>query len=208
MTAAEWIVPLGDRLRPIRMSIETVLAHYGLPALFLGAGLEGETVVVAGGLLAHAGIVSLPGACAATALGSFVADQIFFLAGRYFRQARLVRRLSSTPLFARALGMLEAHPIGFIFAFRFIYGFRTISPFAIGTTKVPERTFLLVNAVAAIVWGITFTLVGYFFGHAFESLIARYRPSGRTIAILAGVAVALLLAAHLGHRWWTRPRTG
>jgi LPXTG-motif cell wall-anchored protein len=185
------------------MSIESLLAHYGLPAIFLGAGFEGETAVVTGGLIAQAGLVSLPGACVAAATGSFLADQLFFLAGRYFREARFVRRVAANPLFARALAMLEAHPIGFIFAFRFIYGFRTVSPFAIGTTQVPGRTFLIVNAVAAVVWGITFTLIGYFFGHAFEALIARLRPSPRTLAIVGG---AVLLAALAGWWWWRRRR--
>ena len=134
------------------MSIEAIIAKYGLLALFLGAGIEGETVVVAGGLLAHRGLVSLPGAMVATAAGSFVADQLFFSAGRYFRGRAWVRRVSAKPVFARALGLLERYPIGFIFAFRFIYGFRTISPVAIGTTQVPTRLFVIINAVAAVVW--------------------------------------------------------
>ena len=48
--------------------------------------------------------------------------------------------------------MLERYPRGFIFVFRFIYGFRTISPIAIGTTAVPSRLFWIVNAAAAAVW--------------------------------------------------------
>ena len=186
------------------MNIPGIIAHYGLPALFLGAGFEGETVVVAGGLLAHRGLVSLPGAMAATSLGSFAADQIFFLIGRRLSGWRFVQRLRDKALFAKALGMLERYPIGFIFAFRFIYGFRTISPFAIGTSRVSARLFLAVNAVAAIVWGCTFTLLGYAFGHEVEALLGRYEPSGRTIAIGVGVLVAAALAVHLGRRWWMR----
>ena len=188
------------------MSIAAIIARYGLPALFLGAGLEGETVVVAGGLLAHRGLVSLPGAMAVTSAGSFVADQLFFLIGRRLTDWRLTRRLKRNPLFARALGLLERYPIGFIFAFRFIYGFRTISPFAIGTSQVSERLFLVVNAVAAVVWGCTFTLVGYAFGHEVEQILGRYEPSGRTIAIGVAVLVVLGLAFHLGRRWWAGRR--
>ncbi len=186
------------------MSIAGIVARYGLPALFLGAGVEGETVVVAGGLLAHRGLVSLPGAMAATSLGSFVADQIFFQIGRRLSDWRAVRRLRDRPLFARALGMLERHPVGFIFAFRFIYGFRSVSPFAIGTSTVPARLFLGVNAVAAVVWGCAFTLIGYAFGREVEALLHRYEPSGRTIATAVGALVAAALAVHLGRRRWTR----
>ena len=188
------------------MTIETIIVKYGLVALFLGAGIEGETVVVAGGLLAHRGLVSLPGAMAATAAGSFVADQLFFSAGRYFRGRAWVRRISERPLFARALGMLERHPIGFIFAFRFLYGFRTISPVAIGTTKVDTRLFVIINAVAAVVWGITFTGIGYLFGHSFERLLARFLPDRHALLIGAGVVVALAAVWGGVHWWRTRAR--
>lgn len=182
------------------MSIAGLLARYGLPALFLGAGIEGETVVVAGGLLAHRGLVSLPGAMAATSIGSFVADQVFFLIGRRLSDWRFVQRLRDKALFARALGLLERYPVGFIFAFRFLYGFRTISPFAIGTSRVPARLFLVVNAVAAVAWGCAFTLLGYAFGHEVEQLLHRYRPSTRTILIGVGGLIAAGLAIHLVRR--------
>jgi membrane protein DedA with SNARE-associated domain len=188
------------------MSLAAIVARYGLPALFLGAGFEGETVVVIGGILAHKGLVSLPGAMAATAAGSFAADQLFFLIGRRASGWRLVERLRGNPLYGRALAMLERYPIGFIFAFRFIYGFRTVSPFALGTSRVPERLFLLVNAVAAVVWGCLFTALGYLFGKTAERVLGRYMPGPRGILIAVGVLAVLAVAVHLGRRWWKRAR--
>lgn len=188
------------------MSIEAIIAKYGLVALFAGAGIEGETVVVAGGLLAHKGLFPLPGAMAAAAAGSFVADQIFFSLGRYFRDHAWVRRARAKPLFERALGLLERHPIGFIFAFRFIYGFRTISPIAIGTTRVSTKLFLGINLVAAIVWGIVFTGIGYLFGHSFEKLIERVLPDKHAIVIVGAVVVAVAVVV-AGWRWWRGRQT-
>jgi membrane protein DedA with SNARE-associated domain len=186
------------------MTIETIIAKYGLAALFIGAGLEGETVVVAGGLLSHKGLLPLPGAMAAAAAGSFVADQIFFSAGRYFRGKAWVKRQQQRPIFARALGLLERYPIGFIFAFRFIYGFRTISPIAIGTTRVETKLFLLINAIAAVVWGIVFTGIGYLFGHSFEKLIERLLPDKHAILIVGGAVVAVAAIVGAIHWWRTR----
>jgi membrane protein DedA with SNARE-associated domain len=186
------------------MSIETIIAKYGLAALFLGAGLEGETVVVAGGLLAHKGLLPLPGAMAAAAAGSFVADQIFFSAGRYFRGQAWVKRVQQKPLFAKALALLERHPIGFIFAFRFIYGFRTISPVAIGTTQVETKLFVIINAVAAVVWGIVFTGVGYLFGHSFEKALDRFLPHGHRVWVLFGVVAAIAAVLGAWHLWRAR----
>ena len=186
------------------VSIEAIIVKYGLVALFIGAGVEGEAVVVAGGLLAHRGFFPLPGAMAAAAAGSLVADQLLFSAGRYLRRRAWVQRMRARPIFARALGMLERYPIGFIFAFRFIYGFRTISPVAIGTTNVSTKLFLIVNIIAAIVWGIVFTGIGYLFGHSFEMVLARFLPDRNSILIAVGVVVAI--AAGVGAFHWWRSR--
>ncbi len=187
------------------MTIEHLVARYGLLAIFLGAGLEGETAVVAGGLIAHAGLVSLPGAMAAASVGSCIADQLFFVIGRYFRDRSFVQRLTRRAAFARALGWVERYPVGFIFGFRFIYGLRTISPFAIGTTRVPGRVFVPVNIVAAIVWGCAFTAIGYWFGREFHALLGRYAPGKHAVLVAAAIVVgALTLAVTTRRVWRTR----
>ncbi|RSU46611.1 DedA family protein [Sphingomonas sp. S-NIH.Pt15_0812] len=177
------------------MTLPELIAHYGLPALFVGAAVEGETVVVAGGVAAHQGLLPLAGAMIATATGSFAADQAWFAAGRHFRDHRRVQQARAKPAFARAIRWLERYPIGFIFAFRFLYGLRTVSPIAIGTTRVPARTFVLVNALSAAVWGVIFTSIGYLFGQAFEQLVGRvtqHWPWAVAALAVVGIGFALL----------------
>ncbi|MGR6329568.1 DedA family protein [Sphingomonas sp. XXL09] len=180
------------------MSIEQLIAHYGLAALFVGAAVEGETVVVAGGLAAHQGLLPLAGAMVATGLGSFAADQAWFAFGRRFRNHRWVKQAQAKPAFAKAMDWLERWPVGFIFAFRFIYGFRTVSPIAIGTTKVPAKTFVIVNAISAAVWAVIFTGIGYLFGNAFEKMIGKVKPH---LPWLIGGLVLLGLSI-AGVHWW------
>ena len=184
------------------MTIAAILARYGLIAIFIGAGVEGETVVVTGGVMAHQGLVPLAGAMAVAVLGSFTADQLLFLTGRRFRDHPRVVRWMRKPAFARALTAFERHPAGFILAFRFIYGFRTISPVAIGTTGVSARMFVTLNAVAALVWGTLFTTLGYVFGQGITALLDRYSPSVTTVGIAAATVAALIL----GVQWWRKRR--
>lgn len=169
------------------MSIEAIVARWGVAAVFAGAMLEGETAVIAGGLIAHQGLIAWPMAFAAAALGSFLADQFFFAAGRRYRDRAFVQRWMRKRAFAKALDLLERHPVGFIFAFRFLYGFRTVSPVAIGTSRVPAATFLPINAAAAILWAGVFTALGYWFGEAVTEALGRLKPSRHTL--LLGVAV-------------------
>jgi membrane protein DedA with SNARE-associated domain len=168
-----------------------VLARYGLLAVLVGAGLEGEAVVIAGGVLAQRGLIPVLPAALCAAVGSFAIDQLWFHAGRSLRDRSWVKRFTHRPLWGRATKALERHQTGFILSFRFIYGMRTISPVAIGTSQVGTKKFLLLNLVAAAVWGPLFTLLGYELGHAALPLIEKFGP------LTFGIAVALAMAALL-----------
>ncbi|WCT74968.1 DedA family protein [Sphingomonas naphthae] len=171
------------------MAVEQFLSHYGLAAVALGAAFEGETAVIAGGLLAHRGLWPLGGAMLAAFLGSFAADQMFFAVGRTCRGMAWVQRLQRRAAFAKALDVFHRHPTGFILAFRFLYGLRIVSPVAIGTTRIPARRFLALNLIAAAIWAPLFTILGYSFGKGLERWFG-----GRHVPLWAvGVGVLALV---------------
>ena len=64
------------------MTLGTFLASYGYLALWLGTFLEGETILVLGGVAAHQGYLKLTGVILAAFAGSFMGDQLFFFLGR------------------------------------------------------------------------------------------------------------------------------
>lgn len=177
------------------MSIELLIAKYGLLAIFLGAGIEGETVVLLGGILSHRQFLPFWPTALAAAVGSFVADQLLFLAGRHARSYPAVQRVLASPTISAVSRLLERHPTGFVFAFRFIYGLRTVSPVAIGTTQIPAAKFVLLNAAAALVWGPLFTALGYFAGQTIEQLLGRLPlPRHLMVAAVAFIVVVIGLA--------------
>jgi membrane protein DedA with SNARE-associated domain len=184
------------------MTIETAIARYGLLAVFVGAGVEGETAVVTGGFLAHQHLLPLGGVMIAACAGSMAADQALFFIGRHYRERPRVRAIASRPQFAKAWTMLERYPRRFIFLFRFLYGLRTISPIALGTSSVPAVIFLLLNLLAAIVWSIGATAIGYVFGHGIELIFGRLRHIEHVAA-----AVGALIAIALVTTWLVRRRT-
>ena len=173
------------------MPFELIIARYGLAAVGLGAAIEGETAVVAGGVLAHQQLVSVPGVLIAAALGSFVADQCFFSIGRHFRDRSFVQRLLAKPAAARAISLLERYPDRFILAIRFLYGIRTLSPIAVGTSDIARARFMVLNALAAIFWAALFTAIGYQLGSGMKLF---FRPVHAPAHVLVGLLAATLLA--------------
>ena len=66
----------------------------GYLSILIGTFLEGETILVLGGLAAHRGYLSLAGVIMAAFIGSLCGDQLFFYLGRRHSQAVLARRPS------------------------------------------------------------------------------------------------------------------
>jgi membrane protein DedA with SNARE-associated domain len=192
------------------LSLETLISNYGPLAVFLGAGFEGETAVFLGGIFAHRQLFPFWQAALAAVLGSFLVDQAWFFFGRHAHRLALVQRLLKTPAAARVHGLLDAHPTAFILGFRFIYGMRTISPIAIGLTSVSAVRFVVLNFIAAVVWGIAITTIGYLFGNAVEALFGRLRLHLHLLialcVILAAVAVTAFLTRKTLARVWTGTR--
>jgi membrane protein DedA with SNARE-associated domain len=187
------------------VSFELIIARYGLAAVALGAGFEGETAVLAGGVLARQGLLPLAGVACAAGIGSFLADQGFFLIGRQFRDRAYVRQALAKPMAHRAIALLERHPNGFILAIRFLYGIRTLSPIAVGASHISRFRFMALNALAAAVWAVLFSTIGYKIGDELHELFNRVHPYTRGLLIaFAGVFVLLLVVRLMCRRYHRR----
>ena len=177
--------------------MEELVLRYGVIAIFLGSGIEGEPFALAGGVLAHRHWLPAWVSVAAAIGGAVAIDQFWFHLSRHFQRSRLVERVVRRPSFARALVLIERYPVRFILLFRFAYGLRAVAPVAIGASRVPTRLFVPLNIATAVVWGLSFTTAGYLIGPAFEAAEARY-GSGIAIATICISAGAILFALRRG----------
>lgn len=173
--------------------MEEFLRQYGPIGIFLGAGFEGQTAVIVGGLLARQHIVQLWLVLISATAGSGVVDQLLFVAGRRFRTHRWVVRATQQQAFARALTFIERFPISYILAFRFIFGLRVASPIAVGVSQVPTWRFTVLNVLGAIIWATAFTMAGFIFGEAVHNVFGHGHHAGRWTLIAAGGIVAVVL---------------
>lgn len=181
--------------------LETWLANYGYPVLLAGTFLEGETVLVLGGVAAHMGYLSLDLVIACGFLGSLTGDQLYFYLGRRHGQALLARHPEWQTRTQRVLQQLERHQNWLLLGFRFLYGLRSITPFAVGLSAIPWRRFTLFNITGAGIWAAAIGLAGFFFGRAIETVIGDIRHY--ELEVMGGIiAVAVLLS--LVHRYRRR----
>ncbi|MBS0363171.1 MAG: DedA family protein [Proteobacteria bacterium] len=186
-------------------AMEEFLRQYGPIGIFLGAGFEGQTALIVGGLLARQHILNLWVVLACATAGSGLVDHLLFVAGRRFRTHRWVVRATQQAAFARALRFIERYPIGYILAFRFIFGLRVASPIAVGVSKIPTWRFTVLNIAGAVIWATAFTLSGFVFGEAVHNLLGHGHHAGRwTLVAAGGVVLVVILIA--GVRYLLRRR--
>ncbi len=65
------------------LDLNALIAAYGYWVIFLGCLLEGETVLILGGMAAHQGALQLLQVIGLATLGGMLGDQLLFWTGRY-----------------------------------------------------------------------------------------------------------------------------
>nr|PZN22783.1 MAG: hypothetical protein DIU78_15090 [Pseudomonadota bacterium] len=171
--------------------LEAFILRWGYAAVAVGTFLEGEVVLIAGGALAHRGLLSLPVVVLAAFVGSVTGDQLWFHVGRRAGRSFVTRRPRLREPARRAEARLARRGTAFVLGFRFLYGLRTVTPIILGATGYSTTRFLVLNVVSAAVWATIFGTLGFALGASLESLLRRAVRVEELLA--AAVVVGLLL---------------
>ena len=172
--------------------LEHIIETYGYLALVVGTFFEGETILIIGGFAAHRGYLSLPLVIASGFLGSLAGDQLFFFIGRKKGKGYLEKKPLWKPKIEKVHSLLERHQTSLIVGFRFFYGFRTVTPFVIGTSRVKTVRFIILNIIGALLWAMAIAGGGYLFGAAFEALLGSVRHIEAEIMIFLACVGAVI----------------
>jgi membrane protein DedA with SNARE-associated domain len=180
------------------MTLESFVVTYGYPALLTGALLEGETIVIIAGIMAHSGYLQLPWVIGVAFCGAFCADQFCFQVGKRKGKQFLAKR----PLWEPRIGKIRRFLVGYqaiaILGYRFIYGMRTITPIVIGASGFSTRRFVFLNLCSTLLWATVVSSAGYFFGNMIEAVIRDFQKYE--------LAIMLIVAAVGGGVWFYRYR--
>lgn len=185
------------------------IEDYGLLFLFgivclesAGLWLPGETALIAAGVYASKGHLSITGVVAVAAAAAILGDNIGYWLGREGGR-RLLNRYALLKRFADrvlppAERFFERHGGKAVFLARFFGGVRVTGAWMAGITRMTWWRFLFWNAAGGIVWAVAIGLLAFYAGKAAADALARY---GVYAAIGGGI---LLVAAFVVLHVWRR----
>ena len=159
-----------------------LLIHFGYVALFVGTFLEGETVLLLAAFLAQRGYLNIQIVIVVAAVGTLCGDQLFYLLGRKHGTAFLERRPRWKSKLQRTQYLIRRHELLIILAFRFFYGLRNITPFALGMSGTRPRLFVPLNILAALIWATIVAGLGYLLGELAVAVLGNVRKYEYLIA--------------------------
>ena len=182
------------------MTLEHLISHYGYVALVIGTFVEGESFLIVAGFAVHLGYLKLQWVILAAFAGSVAADQLYFFLGRVKGEAFLKRRPRWATKVERVWKLLDRYRTLFAIGFRFVCGFRTVTPFAIGLSNIRASRFFVLNMIGALAWSVMVALVGYFFGAAAEAAAVDVRKYERWIICGIFLAAAVVWTIYFLHK--------
>jgi membrane protein DedA with SNARE-associated domain len=170
-------------------TLETLIQDYGYWAIFIGTFLEGETILVLGGIAAQQGLLDLYTVMLCAFCGSYAGDQLAFTIGRRYGTKILERRPKwkekADYLFSKSARFITVWMV----VFRFFYGLRNPTPWILGAGNVSYKKFLILNGIGAAVWAVTVAYGGYAFGILIESFMGKMKVFSKIIIVIIFIGI-------------------
>jgi undecaprenyl-diphosphatase len=150
------------------------LAAFLESAAFFGLFFPGESIVLLAGFLSSHGYLSLPDSIFVIALGAVLGDSAGYSIGRmvgkdYFQRHKRLFLFNKKHM-EKTKAYFAVHGGKTIFLGRFIGFLRALAPFVAGMSSMRYGMFVFYNIAGGILWTITFTLLGYFFGESWQQV--------------------------------------
>lgn len=136
--------------------------------LFFGFFLPGDSLLFTAGLLSYSGrLAPLPVLLVGCFLAAFLGDQVGYMFGRRVGPALFKRpnsKLFRQEYVDHAKDFFDRKGSKTIVIARFVPVVRTFAPIIAGVSRMHYRTFVIYNAVGAVVWACGVTTLGYLLG--------------------------------------------
>jgi membrane protein DedA with SNARE-associated domain len=132
--------------------------------VFAGCFFEGETSLTTSAFAAHRGYFDITIVMAIAFVATQMWDWIWFFTGRMHGKKYLSKKPKLLKKAQKIDVLLMKYPVAVLLGYRFLYGFRTAVPLAIGMSSISKKRFLVFCAINTFIWDCLFSSLGYFFG--------------------------------------------
>jgi membrane protein DedA with SNARE-associated domain len=188
---------IAETLGPWTYALVAVLAFLETGA-FIGLVAPGETVVIAGGVIAGQGEIQLLPLIGLVWVCAVLGDTTSFYIGRRLGRRFLERHGPRFKITEERLNQVESyferHGGKTILIGRFIGLVRALAPFIAGSSGLPYRRFIPYSIVGCGLWATVFCVIGYLFWRSFDQVAHLVGQAvfgfGVTVAVIVGVVVA------------------
>lgn len=165
---------------------------------FVGLVAPGETVVIAGGVIAGQGEIDLLPLIGLVWICAVLGDTTSFYIGRRLGRDFLERNGPRVKITHERLeqveGYFDRHGGKTILVGRFIGLVRALAPFIAGASRLPYGRFIPFSVVGTGLWATAFCVLGYVFWRSFDQVAHIAGQAvfgfGLTVAVIVGVVVA------------------
>ncbi|NNN02681.1 MAG: DedA family protein [Acidimicrobiaceae bacterium] len=161
-----WLVNELHKIPSPLVYVVAALLVFGEAALFVGFVLPGETTVIVAGVIAASGRVNVVALAALVVVAAIVGDSVGYSVGHRYGERLLAHRAfvrHRDELTSAMEGLRKRGPT-YVFIGRFTAFLRAVMPGLAGMSKMHYRRFLVANALGGLIWGVAYTLLGYFSG--------------------------------------------
>jgi membrane-associated protein len=160
---------------------------FGESGMFIGFFFPGDTLLLAAGVFAAQGKLSLPLAIIVVSIAAIAGDNTGYHIGKRYGR-RLFRKpdglLFRREYVARTEVFYDKHGSKTMLIAHFIPVIRTFAPAVAGIARMTYKQFVIFDGIGDIAWAVVVTLIGYYFGRKIPN-IDHY--------ILLAVAAVMLL---------------
>lgn len=175
------------------------LTHHSYPVMLLGMIVEGPIITSAAAFATTLGYFNLAIIFGLAIMGDVIGDLLAYSIG-YIGRITVVRKFGnrfgiSEEKMEKLKHLFEKHPGKILLAIK-------LSPFlpvpgiiTIGSTHLPFKKFILIDALIILPKTLIFVLLGYFFGHAYDR-IYKYLNNGAYAFLIILVIASLVYYAY------------
>lgn len=187
----------------LQMNFAHLLHIYGYLMIFLVTALNLSTVILLAGFAAHSGYLDFYWTVLVGFLGTLFFSEVYFLLARYGMGRFLITHPKCRVRIERFNQKFKSNRaiIFATFFYRFIPGFRVLTPFLVAPLKVPFLGVTIANALGSFVWSVIFVCVGYYFGALADRFLADVKAYEWYVV---AAIILLMVLSWLAHHYYKK----